>query len=358
MSTESKDLAVLPPGARSDILRPPPAGGSASALLGAIVPRNFEDAYAMAKMLSRTEMVPKNYRGKPDDIMVAGMWGAELGLSWVQALKSIAVINGNPGLWGDVGKALLLRSGALEDIETTWDAKTRTARCVLKRKGRERPFEAEFSMAMAESVESWEWKNNQRIKTTLAQKDTYKSFPDVMCGWRAFWRAARAGFADLLMGLQGAEEMHDMPPPEPVEAPIRAPRSLAESISQTEVKEPHRSAAPQSPAPTSGNAKPPSSSEDKPTRVDSINPFDYKKQDKSTGTGWTIKLDDGREAGTFSSTVQGKAQRALDEGLPVIVTTEPGKKPGTLRIVELSHHIPDTSAPAADEHGEPEAPES
>jgi len=72
-----------------------------------MAPQSFADAVEFAKMLARSNMVPKDYVGKPENILVALQWGAEVGLGPLQALNGISVINGRPSLWGDAALALV-----------------------------------------------------------------------------------------------------------------------------------------------------------------------------------------------------------------------------------------------------------
>ena len=64
-------------------------------------PANIDEAMRLAETLARSSMVPKNYQGKPEDILVATIWGKEIGLATMQALQNISVINGKPSVYGD-----------------------------------------------------------------------------------------------------------------------------------------------------------------------------------------------------------------------------------------------------------------
>ena len=59
-----------------------------------LVPRNLDDALKISNTLSKSGLVPKDFQGKPENVFVAIQWGLELGLAPLQALQSIAVING------------------------------------------------------------------------------------------------------------------------------------------------------------------------------------------------------------------------------------------------------------------------
>ena len=57
-------------------------------------------------MIARSDLAPKDYKGKPENVAVAIAMGMELGVSPMQAIQGIAVINGRPSVWGDLMLAL------------------------------------------------------------------------------------------------------------------------------------------------------------------------------------------------------------------------------------------------------------
>ena len=52
-------------------------------------PNNMQELMKMSDLLATSDLVPKQYKGKPADIVVAAMYGAELGLPLLQALNSV-----------------------------------------------------------------------------------------------------------------------------------------------------------------------------------------------------------------------------------------------------------------------------
>jgi hypothetical protein len=76
-------------------------------------PVTLDEAMRFSEMLSKSQMVPKAYQGKPEDVLVAVQWGKELGLAPLQALQNIACINGKPSVYGDAAMALVQASSCL-----------------------------------------------------------------------------------------------------------------------------------------------------------------------------------------------------------------------------------------------------
>lgn len=161
-------------------------------------PQSFEQALTFSEYLAASEMVPKVYRGKPGDCLIAMQWGYELGLKPLQALQSIATINGKPGIYGDAGKAILLSKGCtIEEDDTEIVKRNSRGRCKITRPGRP-PVERTFSLEDAKTANLW------------GKEGPWKTYPWRQMAWRAFWFAARDAAADLLRGMAGFEELVDL----------------------------------------------------------------------------------------------------------------------------------------------------
>lgn len=162
-------------------------------------PQTFEQALTFANYMAESEMVPKGFRGKPGDCLIAMQWGYDVGLKPLQALQNIAVINGKPGLYGDAGKAVLLANGCIiEEDDISIVEKNTRARCKITRPGRP-PVERTYSLENAKTAGLW------------GKEGPWRTSPWRQMAWRAFWFAARDAAADLLKGLPGAEEVQDIP---------------------------------------------------------------------------------------------------------------------------------------------------
>ncbi len=99
-----------------------------------LAPRNMAEAMEFAKVIASSDMVPKHYINKPGNVLVAVQMGAELGLKPMQALQGIAVVNGNPTIWGDAMWALILSHPEYED--STQDMTDTKCTVMLKRKNK------------------------------------------------------------------------------------------------------------------------------------------------------------------------------------------------------------------------------
>ena len=164
-------------------------------------PATITEAIQFSEMLASSQMVPRAYQGKPQDIMVCVQWGYEIGLAPMQALQNIAVINGKPSVYGDAAMALVQASPVCEDIEEYFEAEgtpNPVAVCVAKRKGR-KPVVAKFSVEDAKRAGLW------------GKQGPWSAYPKRMMQMRARGFALRDAFPDVLKGLITAEEAQDFP---------------------------------------------------------------------------------------------------------------------------------------------------
>lgn len=159
-----------------------------------LAPKNIEEALKFADMLSKSNMVPKEFSGNPGNILVAIQWGMELGLQPMQAMQNIAVINGRPSLWGDSVIALVKASPVCEYvIEEVSDTE---AVCKVKRRGEPEQVRR-FTTSDAKAA------------GLLGKSGPWTQYPKRMMQMRARSWALRDVFPDVLRGMPVAEELMD-----------------------------------------------------------------------------------------------------------------------------------------------------
>lgn len=163
-----------------------------------LTPTSLKEAMEFATMMSKSTIIPKEYQGKPSDILIAIQMGAEVGLKPIQSLQNIATINGRPSIWGDAALALVLASPNCEYVEEHYDEQTMTATCKVKRKNHPELISI-FTVEKAKKAKLWE------------KPGSWQTFPDRMLKMRARGFALRDKFADVLKGLILREEAEDYP---------------------------------------------------------------------------------------------------------------------------------------------------
>ena len=181
----------------------------------ALTPRTFSEALVFAKEIAKSNMIPQEYRGKPENVLLCVQWGAELGLSPLQALQSIAIINGKPSVYGDALIAICRGSPICVDIIERIEGKgeDRVAICEAHRRG-SAIVARTFSITDAKAAGLW------------GKAGPWKQYPSRMLQMRARGFALRDAFPDLLRGVITVEEardiprgMVDVPPPPPQTLP-------------------------------------------------------------------------------------------------------------------------------------------
>src|SRR6266436_6169851 len=98
MSTQETALAKAE--VNQEITKAEPQSGKL-ARIAAFTPTNLTEAIALSKLIAGSDLAPKDFKGKPGNVLIAMQMGAEVGLAPMQAIQNIAVINGRPSLWGD-----------------------------------------------------------------------------------------------------------------------------------------------------------------------------------------------------------------------------------------------------------------
>lgn len=194
-----------------------------------LAPKDLDEAMRFADMLAGSSIVPKDYIGKPGNCLVAIQWGMELGLQPMQAMQSIAVINGRPSLWGDAMLALVKAHPAFEWIKEECDGNVAT--CTIKRRGE------------PEVVQSFSLEEAKRAGLT-GKPGPWAQYPKRMLQMRARGFALRDAFPDALRGVVSAEEARDTPterdmgaaevvstrPAQPAALPDYSPSAFADNL--------------------------------------------------------------------------------------------------------------------------------
>ena len=197
-----------------------------------VSPTTLEEGWRLAQFMAKSQLVPKNFQGKPEDVLVAIQMGIEIGLAPMQALQSIAVINGRPSVWGDGFLALLMSAPEYHDHDEYYEVdgqrreglvaedfkKDSTAAvCTFWRRGKGTPVTRRFTIGQAKKAD------------LLGKAGPWVNYPDRMLMMRARSWAGRDCFPDRLRGIRTAEEAMDSPPEEAIEIPVREVRRISET---------------------------------------------------------------------------------------------------------------------------------
>lgn len=175
--------------------------GGAEVAVASLQPRNIAEAMEYCKFLATSDIVPKDYRGKPANIFLALQFASRLGMDAYQTMQNVSVINGRPSIWGDLMWAIVTGHPQCQDAKEWSDGSidygSYRAHCSIKRSTRSEPVVASYGIDDAKKARLW------------GKQGPWQTDPKRMMQMRARGFAARDAFADALKGLIAREEAED-----------------------------------------------------------------------------------------------------------------------------------------------------
>lgn len=169
----------------------------------------FDQMARAAAMMSKTDIVPQTYRGKPENCFVAIELAGRMGVSPLMVMQNLYVVQGKPSWSGQAATAMLRNSPEFRNVKHVYTGEKGkdTWGCYIEAemvstgeiiKG------AEVTIATAKA-EGWYGKSGSKWQT----------MPELMLAYRASAWFARVHSPELLMGMQTREEVEDVERPEP-----------------------------------------------------------------------------------------------------------------------------------------------
>lgn len=143
-----------------------------------------------AQKIANTPFVPSAFRGKPEAVFAAILYGEELGIGPMQSLNSIHVIEGKPGMSPELMRGLVARAGHRIDVK-----EASAERVTLWGKRADNDSEATVS-----------WTMDDARLAGLAGRGAWKTYPRAMLLARATSELCRMIFADVVAGLSYTQE--------------------------------------------------------------------------------------------------------------------------------------------------------
>jgi hypothetical protein len=164
-------------------------------------PRDLPSAITLARLISSSPLCPAPLRAREADVLLVMMTGAEMGLSTMQALRNLHVINGRIGMSAAMIRSRCQSHPDCELFEVAEADATHAAIEVKKRGWSERRLVP--------------WTIEEAHRAELVQPDSlWTRWPQEMCVARATTRAATMYFPEVTSGIFAEEDLKSMPPPE------------------------------------------------------------------------------------------------------------------------------------------------
>lgn len=148
----------------------------------------------IATRLARTAFVPRDFQGNEANVAAAILEGKSLGMDPMEALKSIYVVHGRPGLYAKAMLKMITSAGhKLYPVERT------DKRVVLRAVRKEDP---------SVSVD-YDWTIERAARAGYTSNAKYKTNPTEMLHWKAVSEAAKFTFSDVIGGAASVEDIED-----------------------------------------------------------------------------------------------------------------------------------------------------
>lgn len=209
---------------------------------GWLTPSSLAEAREMAREMAPSGLLPQELRGKPGDVLILMMCGAELGLKPMQALRSIYVVKGKPVLSADLLVALVKRSPKCRYFQLIQTLPT-VATYETHREGEPEPVRLSWTVEKAKEAgltggATWRGHADTMLRHRCAAALAREVYPDLALGLYVEEEAAeiRAGEAPRPAPARAAQPPHRSAPPPPQEPPT-APEEEAELVDSEGVEE-------------------------------------------------------------------------------------------------------------------------
>lgn len=173
-------------------------------LLGVVVCDSMKQVMSMSRHYIRAGMIPRGLEGKSvseteSRVAVAIEYGLNIGLTPLQALGSVMIVNNRPCLWGDAPMSMVAQHKDYGGTEVKWigQGDELTVSFTVFRIIRDvpNPYTTTFSVADAKKAGLW------------GKPGPWSSYPKRMMLIRARAFALRDAFPDALRGAGIAEEL-------------------------------------------------------------------------------------------------------------------------------------------------------
>ena len=187
--------------------------------------------WRVATLFSRSALVPKQFRGQPENCFISLQMAIRLQVDPFMLMQGMFVIHGKPGFEAKLAIALVNRNGPFAGpIQYAMSDDGLTCKAFASHRRTGDLCEATCSMKMAKA-EGWLDREGSKWKT----------MPELMLRYRAAMFLARLYCPEVLLGMQSADELSDIGPE--VVATMRMPErsaALPARIPAPEPGTPHR----------------------------------------------------------------------------------------------------------------------
>lgn len=185
----------------------------------AFEPEDTEAAFRLAQRLHAGKLLSKSITS-PEAAFTIILAGREIGLTVMQSLRLIHVIDGKISYSADLQMALCLKQPELCEYFKCLETTDKIARFETKRVGKD-PQELSFTIAEAEQAQ-------------LVNKDNWRKYPKAMLRARCIAALARLVYPELMAGMYDPDELERDDAAPQQQAQVKA---LRREIAKAEAKQ-------------------------------------------------------------------------------------------------------------------------
>ena len=164
---------------------------------------SFENAQRIAKMLSSSSLVPKDYKGNIPNTMIAMEMSNRIGISPFMVMQNMDIIHGKPSWSSTFVIAVLNSCGRFSPLRFEWEGEKGTPDYGCKAVATDlNGQKIEGALVSWKMVKSEGWLDKSGSK--------WKTMPDQMFMYRAASFFGRIYAPDLLKGMHSVDEINDV----------------------------------------------------------------------------------------------------------------------------------------------------
>lgn len=160
-------------------------------------PENMTQLFDLSNVLAKSSLLPSALRDKPADVAVTLMTGRELGLSPMQSLRGISVIEGKGALNADLMAGLVQSRPSICLYFQLVESDDTKATYETHRKGHRTPTRMTFTIEQAK-------------KAGLLGKKNWTNWPAALLRARCSAHLARAVYPDIVAGIYTEDEADEI----------------------------------------------------------------------------------------------------------------------------------------------------
>jgi len=181
----------------------------------ALIPRTWEETWSLAQAVAKCSLIP--HLKNPDDAYIILLQGLELGLTPMQSVRAIYVVDGKPCMSAELMQALCLQHRNTCQFFHLVSSTDKEATYESRRVGTSSAVRLSYTIEQAN-------------RAGLTGRQNWKANPEDMLRRRAASKLARALYPDILMGFSEITDIEDL------KEEVRAPVASVASVASIEIK--------------------------------------------------------------------------------------------------------------------------